>query len=119
MRKRRARKRKALSAGVIGRHAAILLRMRRCEVWRQNNLAAAGRTFIGRRGVPDWIGFHLDTGVFVGCEVKAKGDKLSPWQKDLLGSLLKAGGLAFLAVEDSRGNVVLKDYADELKNPEY
>lgn len=96
-----------------------MLTARGCKVWRQNNLAVVGRRFTGLYGVPDLIGFHLKTGVFVGCEVKAHGDKLSDYQKLFLSELLLAGGFALLAIEGDRGNVILKDYAQEIKNPEY
>ena len=108
-----------LTTSQITKIALMMLFARGCSVWRQNNLAAVGRKFTGMYGVPDIIGFHKKTGVFVGCEIKAKRDRLSEHQKHFLGSLLKAGGLALLAVEDVRGNVILRDYAEELKNPEY
>lgn len=85
-------------------------------MWPQNNVRAVkGRTFVGRKGVMDIIGFHNHTGVFIGCEVKAKGDKLSDEQKALLFSVSLAGGQALIATEDKNGGVTLIEYMEYIK----
>ena len=67
-----------------------------CEVWRNNNLAVRGRAFIGRKGVPDIIGYSKKYGHFVCCEIKAIGDRLSSDQMVFLEELANAGGTAML-----------------------
>ena len=49
------------------------------QVWRNNNLAVKGRKFIGRKGVPDIVGYDI-TGIAIYCEVKSGKDKLSEEQ---------------------------------------
>jgi Holliday junction resolvase len=66
------------------------------EVWRNNNLAVRGRAFIGRRGVPDIIGYNKKYGYFVAVEVKAIGDRASTNQLLFLEQLSMAGGCAML-----------------------
>ncbi len=69
------------------------------DVWRQNNHATKGRSFIGRKGLPDVIGFHRKTGLFVAVEVKAGKDNLSPEQVEFLASLNRSGGLGVVATD--------------------
>lgn len=97
-----------LSKGEIRKQAIETLEKRGCNVWPQNNLAVPGRKFIGRKGVPDIIGY-TKAGLYVGCEVKAKGDTLSKEQLDFLIDLKKCGGIALLAIEDPVGMVDLID----------
>lgn len=70
-----------------------LLHLYNFEVWRQNNLAVKGRRFVGRKGVPDVIGFHRSSAMFVGVEVKVGRDKMSEDQEKFRDTLLAAGGL--------------------------
>lgn len=70
---------------------------RRFNVWRQNNLAAPGRTFTGRKGVPDVIGFHSNVGTFIGVEIKTGKDKLSLEQVQFGIDTLSSGGFWFVA----------------------
>lgn len=65
------------------------------KVWRQNNLAAQGRTFKGLRGVPDVIGFKKVTGRFIGVEIKTGKDKLSLEQINFAIETLDASGYWF------------------------
>jgi hypothetical protein len=58
-----------MTTAQITKAALKELDLRGAEVWRNNNLAVRGRTFVGRKGVPDIIGFVRATGVFVLCEV--------------------------------------------------
>ena len=60
------------------------LREKGNEVWRNNNLAVKGRAFIGKKGVPDIIGYSKKYGHFMACEIKAIGDKASPEQMSFL-----------------------------------
>jgi hypothetical protein len=99
-----------LTKGEIREKALIMLDNRNCECWKNNNLAVKGRKFIGRRGVPDVIGFNRATGVYVGCEVKTVTDRLSNDQKIFLSLLSLAGGIALLALQDEMGRVVLEEY---------
>lgn len=101
----------------ITKVALRILDMRDCEVWRQNNARTrAGFTFKGKKGVPDIIGYHRKTGVFVACEVKTARDRLSLDQYDLLCGIKRAGGIAVLAIEDSKGNVILVDPVEAVKD---
>ena len=77
------------------------------DVWRNNNLAVKGRTFVGRKGVPDIIGFNTKYGTFIACEIKAIGDKLSTQQVEFLTNLGMANGIA-MAVQQ------LNDYSIKL-----
>ena len=87
------------------------------DVWRNNNLAVKGRTFVGRKGVPDIIGYNKKYGTFVSCEVKAIGDRLSKEQIEFLTNLGMANGIA-MAVQQlndySIKLIVFKDGKDEI-----
>jgi hypothetical protein len=78
------------------------------DVWINNNLAVKGRKFIGRRGVPDIIGITKD-GRWVVAEVKTLNDTLSPDQILFLNDIKKAGGEAYLAVQEGN-QVALKEW---------
>ena len=101
----------SLTKGQITKTALLILKPRNKEVWMQNNLAVRGRKFIGRKGVPDIIGF-TSKGLFMGCEVKTLGDSLSDDQKLFLINLHKAGGIALIATEDERGQVEIIKFID-------
>ena len=82
------------------------------DVWRNNNLAVRGRTFIGRKGVPDIIGYSKQYGQFICCEVKAIGDKLSSDQMVFLDDVGNAGGLAMLCQQIRDESIIVKFYKD-------
>lgn len=88
-----------MTANEITKVAIQVLQERGCFVWRQNQIPVKGRAFIGLKGVPDIIGFHLNTGVFIGVEVKAGKDELRAEQIDFLTTLKASGGLAMIAIE--------------------
>lgn len=69
------------------------------SIWIQNNLAVKGRKFIGRRGQSDCVGFTKD-GRFLAVEIKTLNDRLSSDQIKFLNDVKKAGGLAYLAVQE-------------------
>jgi hypothetical protein len=48
------------------------------------------------KGVPDVIGFHRKTGVFISVEIKAGKDKLSVAQIEFLKTVTRAKGLQFV-----------------------
>lgn len=98
-----------LTKGQIRESAIMELTWRGVKCWRQNNIAVRGRTFIGELGLPDIIGHHRQTGLFVGAEVKTITDKLSGAQKKFLADLKDAGGLSLIATEE-KGIVVLKEF---------
>jgi hypothetical protein len=105
-----------LTKGQIRKIALQLLNFRNCEVWPQNNVRAVkGRSFIGRKGVPDIIGFHRKTGVAVYVDVKTVNDKLSSDQIELMTAATNAGCIVAVATESKSGNVVLVDFKDYLK----
>lgn len=99
-----------MTTAEITKQALIELDRRNIEAWRQNNLRVPGRTFTGRKGVPDVLGFNRSTGVLVMCEVKNKGDKLSQDQTDLLNVGFKAGCITLIATVDKEGRFLLTDY---------
>ena len=82
------------------------------EVWRNNNLAVRGRAFIGRKGVPDIIGYNKKYGYFVCCEIKAIADRLSADQIVFLEELSMAGGTAMLCQQVRDETIIVKIYTD-------
>ena len=82
------------------------------EVWRNNNLAVRGRAFIGRKGVPDIIGYNKKYGYFVCCEIKAIADRLSADQMVFLEELSMAGGTAMLCQQVRDETIIVKIYTD-------
>lgn len=82
------------------------------EVWRNNNLAVKGRAFIGRKGVPDIIGYDRKHGQFVGCEIKKLGDRISPEQFSFLTHLGMTGGASMLCSQISNETIILEIFKD-------
>ena len=81
-------------------------------VWRNNNLAVKGRAFIGRKGVPDIIGYDKKHGQFVACEIKKLGDRISPEQFTFLTQLGLAGGASMLCSQTSDETIKLEIFKD-------
>lgn len=52
-----------------------------------------------KKGVPDVIGFYLDSGRWITVEVKCGSDRLRPEQEDFIDVLRRAGGDAFVCYE--------------------
>lgn len=107
---------KNLTASDLTKSALKELSYRGFEVWRNNNVrAVAGRTFTGKKGIGDIIGFNKRTGIFLTAEVKAGKDKLSQEQADFLLSVQKAGGIALVIHETSNGLQLtsISDYLTE------
>lgn len=98
-----------LTKGEITKSALTELKLRGANCWMQNNLAVRGRKFIGRKGVSDIIGFVINTGLFVACEVKTINDTFSDDQKQFLTEVKQAGGIALVATQDGN-QVVLKQW---------
>jgi Holliday junction resolvase len=94
----------------ITKHALMELDLRNVECWRQNNIRVPGRTFHGKKGLPDILGFNRSTGLFVMCEVKNRGDKLSQDQIDLLDIGFKAGVVTLIATVDKQDRFQLIPY---------
>lgn len=105
---RRAVAIKELTKATIRASAIKELTWRGYTVWIHNNLAVRKRKFIGRLGVSDVIGITKD-GRWVACEIKTLGDRLSPDQIIFLNDVKKAGGEAYLAVQEG-SIVVLKEW---------
>jgi hypothetical protein len=99
-----------MTTAEITKHALTEMGLRGAEAWRNNNIAVRGRTFIGRKGVPYIIGFVRATGVFVMCEVKNRGDKLSQDQIELLNMGYSAGCVTVVATVDKEGKFLLVNY---------
>lgn len=98
-----------LTAGEITEKAINELRYRNCFVWRNNNISVRGRKFIGLKGVPDIVGFHIITGAAVYCEVKTANDRLSKEQKEFLSKAKESGCHVLLATE-AENKFILKGY---------
>lgn len=90
---------KELTKGEIRESAITELTWRGHTVWINNNLAVRKRKFIGRLGVSDVIGITKD-GRWVACEIKTLNDRLSDDQIKFLNDVKKAGGIAYLAVQE-------------------
>jgi hypothetical protein len=72
------------------------------QVWRNNNLAVKGRKFIGRKGVPDIVGYDK-TGIAIYCEVKSGNDKLSEEQITFMTHATSMGCQAWIATDIDGG----------------
>lgn len=100
---------KVMTKGQIRDSALKELRYQGATVWPQNNIAVKGRKFIGRKGVPDIIGFTM-VGKFLGCEIKTVNDTLSVDQIEFLNDLVVAGGKAYIAKQSATGAVVIEEW---------
>lgn len=105
---------KVMTKGEIRESALKQLQWLGSTVWPQNNLSVRGRKFIGRRGLPDIIGFSR-AGLFLACEVKTLNDYLSNDQIEFLNELVAAGGEAYIAKQSLTGAVVLEVWAIQNK----
>ena len=95
------------------------LKERGNDVWRNNNLAVKGRLFIGRKGVPDIIGYGKKYGQFIGCEVKAIGDRVSPEQMSFLINLAMAGGIAMICQQFRDETITVKIFDKDGESKDY
>lgn len=95
------------------------LKERGNDVWRNNNLAVKGRSFIGRKGVPDIIGYSKKYGQFIGCEVKAIGDRVSPEQMSFLINLAMAGGIAMICQQFRDETITVKIFDKDGESKDY
>lgn len=100
---------KIMTKGEIRKSALKQLQWMGAKVWPQNNLSVRGRKFIGRKGLPDVIGF-TKAGQFLACEVKTVNDYLSNDQIEFLNELVAAGGEAYIAKQSSTSAVVLEKW---------
>ena len=110
---------KHYTASELTEYALNQLTMMGFTVWRQNNLAVRGRKFIGKKGVPDIIGYSL-RGHAVYCEVKTVNDKISEHQIDFLTDAMHSDCLAFICMQDKEGIVKFitwKTFVDILLKP--
>ena len=82
------------------------------EVWRNNNLAVRGRAFIGRKGVPDIIGYNKKYGYFVCVEIKAIADRMSSDQMMFLDDVGNAGGTAMICQQLRDESIRVQFYKD-------
>jgi hypothetical protein len=103
---------KELTASQITKEATRILEERNCFVWRNNNLAVRGRTFIGLKGIPDIIGFHKFTAIAVYCEVKTKNDKMSEHQVNFM-IKAKQSGCHCLIASDDNGQVKISEWQND------
>lgn len=77
-------------------------RMRELQAaWRQTNTTTHRRKGIVNKGVGDILGYTNTDGQarMVAAEVKTLSDRLSPDQREFLGNLSKAGGIAYIATQ--------------------
>ena len=67
-------------------------------VWRNNNVRAVrGRTFTGKMGVGDIIGYRKKDGKALFIEIKTGADKPSTEQLEFIADARNAGCIAFVA----------------------
>jgi hypothetical protein len=99
-----------MTTAQITKAALKELDLRGAEVWRNNNLAVRGRTFVGRKGVPDIIGFVRATGVFVLCEVKNTGDRMKEDQIELFNEAYAARCICLIATLDKNKRFTIIEY---------
>lgn len=99
---------KQLTKGEIRDSAIKELTWRGYDVWKQNNIAVRKRKFIGRLGVSDVIGITKD-GKWVACEIKTINDRLSVDQIKFLNDVKRAGGIAYIAMQEGN-QVILKEW---------
>jgi hypothetical protein len=103
-----------MNSNELTKWAIMMLEKDGCTVWRNNNLAVRGRKFIGRKGVPDIIGYD-QYGKSVWCEVKAGQDKLSVEQVEFMDEASKAGCKCYI-VWSMWPKASLQDWFDWRKN---
>lgn len=101
-----------LTASELTKFMLDYLRERGHEVWRNNNLAVKGRAFIGKKGVPDIIGYDKKHGQFTVCEIKKLGDRISADQFSFLHNLGSCGGAAMLCSQVSDESLNLEIFKD-------
>jgi hypothetical protein len=102
-----------MTASELTKWAITILEIKGNVVWRNNNLAVKGRKFIGRKGVPDIIGWDGKIGRAIWCEVKTARDRLSEHQINFLNDASKAGCFCYIAYEDkSKDCITLQTWAD-------
>lgn len=100
-----------LTTGEITKQAIKVLDLMGFECWRNNNVRAVpGRTFTGKKGVPDVIGFERSSGKFLLAETKNKGDKMSDEQTELLTHAKRCGCHCFVAAVDKQGGFILNKF---------
>lgn len=93
---------KITNANGLTQYALKALRLAGYYVWRQNN-GGVYDAKIGRyransatKGISDIMGFHMETGRLIACEIKAGKDRLSKEQVDFLAAVEAAGGTALV-----------------------
>ena len=108
---------KHYTASELTEYALHELSMMGCTVWRQNNLAVRGRKFIGKKGMPDIIGYDSE-GSAVWCEVKTINDKLSQHQVDFMADAMNAGCKVFICMQQKELMVLIswRHFVDALIN---
>lgn len=97
-----------MTTSELTKKAIEILQKRGCEVWRVNNVPVQRRKNTVKKGRPDIQGYHKINGVFIGCECKNEGDKLSEDQKIFLLNGYKCGIIAMIA-HVKNGEVILTD----------
>ena len=105
-----------MSANIVTRAIINYLGHGGYKVWRNNNMGVYDRKTAKYRknpsqlhGVPDIIGFHRKTGIFIAVEVKIGKDKLSYAQEMFLKEVVDSRGIAIVAHS-------FDDFFDKFKN---
>jgi hypothetical protein len=102
-----------LSASEITAYALKVLDQEGIEAWRQNNARTVrGRTFKGRKGVPDILGYVRsgpDAAKLVVVEVKKIGDTVKPDQIEFLNKVTSSGAFGFIARQQD-GEIVIEEW---------
>ncbi len=90
-----------MTHGELKKAAMKVLTQAGCKVWSNSTGRFRGYQ-MGLKGVPDIIGLHLRSGLFIAVDAKAGSDKLSEAQAQFLNSVHRAGGFAFEARDNTK-----------------
>ena len=82
-----------LSETAIQRQCIDYLKANNYFYWRSNNIAVQGRSFSGRRGVPDLLVVLPPHGRLLGIEVKSEKGRMSEHQKEFKSNLDRLGAV--------------------------
>ena len=105
-----------LTKGQITKEAIQHFAFAGFDCWAENNTRVVrGRTFTGRKGKPDVIGYGSrgkNCGLFLGCEVKTINDEFSYGQVVFLNNLSNAGGAAYVAYQSKEGRLIIETWEE-------
>jgi hypothetical protein len=93
---------KITNTNQLTQYALKVIKLAGYHAWRQNNGGVwdernkAFRKGSSTPGIADIMGFHLQTGVVLACEIKVGKDRLSEAQTAFHAAVSRAGGLSLV-----------------------